>query len=96
MPTTVMVICAKVRAGQIVRLGGMLNGSPWSMSARDVIAEIERPDDKRQWDFEACAHGVTAPVRVAAAVMGWRKSLAAEGVDLLSLPACPPEKLDDT
>jgi hypothetical protein len=72
----------------------MFNGSPWSMTVGSIIAKIEKAADKRVWTFEASAHGVTAPVVVA--VMGWQKSLAAEGVDLFSLPACPPEKFDDT
>jgi hypothetical protein len=89
MPTPVQVTCADTDAGRVVRLGGIFNGRPWSMSAANVIAEIERPASGRQWDFDASAHGVTAPVRMA--TRGGGKVLEAEGVDLLSLPACPPE-----
>ena len=94
MPTPVQVTCARIRNGRIERLGGMFNGSPWSMAARRIIVEIEKPANKRVWAFEASAHGVTAPVVLV--VQGWQKSLEAEGVDLFRLPACPPEQLDDT
>jgi hypothetical protein len=94
MPTPVKVTFADTAAGRVVRLGGLFNGKPWSMSAANVIAEVERPAIARQWDFDASAHGVTAPVGVTK--RGGRKVLEAEGVDLLSLPACPPERRDDT
>jgi hypothetical protein len=94
MPTPVQVTNADTAAGRVIRVGGTFNGKPWSMSAANVIAEVERPAITRQWDFDASAHGVVAPVRVT--TRGGRKVLEAEGVDLLSLPACPPERRDDT
>jgi hypothetical protein len=94
MPTPVQVTRADFFAGRVTRLGGMFNGKPWSMSADDLIAEVERPADKRVWTFEVSAHGVAAPVRVA--TRGGSKVLEAEGVDLSSLPPCPPEQLDGT
>jgi hypothetical protein len=94
MPTPVQVTFADTDAGRLVRLGGTFNGKPWSMSAGNVIAEVERPASSRQWDFDASAHGVEAPVRMT--MRRGRKVLEAEGVDLLSLPACPPERRDDT
>jgi hypothetical protein len=93
MPTPVEVTCARIRDGRIERLGGMQNGSPWSMSAANIIAEIEKPDEARRWDFEVRAHGVTVPVTVM--TQGEAKSLKAGGVNLLDLPECPPQQLDD-
>jgi hypothetical protein len=92
VPTPVQVTRADVREGRIVRLGGMFNGKPWSMSVVNIISEIDKPDGRRQWDFEASAHDITAPVVLE--VRGWQASLKAEGVDLFSLPECPPEWLE--
>jgi hypothetical protein len=94
MSTPIQVTCARICEGRIERLGGVQNGSPWSMSVASIIAEIERPDGKQQWDFEASAHGITA--RVTVVTQGGAKSLDSEGVNLLDLPECPPQQLDDT
>jgi hypothetical protein len=48
MPTPVQVTFADTDAGRVVRLGGTFNGKPWSMSAGNVIAEVERPAGSRQ------------------------------------------------
>jgi hypothetical protein len=90
MPTPVTVTCAAIHDGRIERLGGMHDGKPWSMAIGAVVAELGRPADQRQWDFVVSAHGRTAPLAVNGA------GVVAPGVDLLSLPECPPQQLDGT
>jgi hypothetical protein len=90
MPTPVTVTCADVRTGRVVRLGGMFNGKPWSLGIGNVIAELSRPAERRQWEFMVEAHGNTVPLAVRPG------GVEAPGVDLLGLPQIPPEWPGDT
>jgi RES domain-containing protein len=94
MPTKVEITCARIRDGRIESLGGMFNGRTWSMPADDILAEIEKPDGRRQWDFVVRAHGVIVPLGVV--TQGRCLALEAKGVALRSLAKCPPEQLDGT
>jgi hypothetical protein len=89
MPTPITVTCATIRAGRIVRLGGVFNDKPWSLAISYVIAELSRPAERRQWDFVVEAHGGTVPLAVRPG------GVEAPGVDPLSLPEIPPHWRDD-
>jgi hypothetical protein len=94
MPTPVEVSCVrKSGPGLIAALGGVRNGQPWSMSERNVIVEIEQPDDRRQWNFFARIDG--AAVAVIIRVESGRKHLVAGGdpAALFGLPEMPRERV---
>jgi hypothetical protein len=90
MPTPVEVSCVRRSGWDIEALGGTWNWQPWSMSAPDVIAEIERPG--RQWDFFIILDGEELPITIRGE--GGRKSLCAgrDPIALFRLPEIPREK----
>jgi hypothetical protein len=51
MATPIQVSRVKRNGDRIVRLGGTWRDRPWSMSAENMVREIERPEGERQWDF---------------------------------------------
>ncbi len=67
-------------------LGGMWRDRPWYMSERNLVVEIERPEDKRQWEFFVVIDGKNVPLRIVE--RDGRKYLAAAGkpATLLGLP----------
>jgi hypothetical protein len=64
MPIPVEVSVIQRNGDRIERLGGMWRDRPWSMSAENMIREIERLDDLRQWDFFVMVAGRPMPVIV--------------------------------
>jgi hypothetical protein len=98
MPTPVSVSCLirlpHVATGdvEIGGLGGMFNGRPWHLSEANIIAEVEKPVSRRQWDFFLSHGNQKFPIVVI--VRNGRKCLAATADSdrsniLLSLPECP-------
>jgi hypothetical protein len=67
-------------------LGGTWQDRPWFMSERNLIWEIERPADRRYWDFFVRVDDKTVPIIVVS--MDGRKMLtcAGEPFALLKLP----------
>jgi hypothetical protein len=83
MPTPVEVSHIKRNVAGIERLGGAWRNRPWNMSALNVIWEIERPDNNRQWDFFVVID--RANVRITVAKVDGRKHLMAAGKPLTHL-----------
>ena len=70
----------------------MHNGKRWFLPEDDIIAEIEKPDYLRRWNYYTSVNGHSAWVIVA--VHNGRKYLKtqADGYspdNLLALPECP-------
>lgn len=98
MVATVQVNCSTKRADpcapheRIQGLGGVHGGQRWYLEERAVIAEIEQPDETRQWRFyTSVSHGFAW---VIVARHEGRKYLKtqADGYspdNLLTLPNCP-------
>jgi hypothetical protein len=104
MPTPVSVSCLirRVRAAdghdQIGGLGGMFNGSPWHNSEANIIAEVEKPVSRRQWDYFVTHGDRELPIIVV--IRGGRKCLATpadrdRSSILRSLPECPDRSATD-
>jgi hypothetical protein len=96
MPARVEVSCVRRRGpGRIEALGGVWNGQPWSMSERNVIVEIDQPDDRRQWNFFVKIDGWDVPITLR--VESGRKHLSAGGDPsaLFRLPKMPREPAPD-
>jgi hypothetical protein len=77
---------------RIQELGGVHNGQRWKMSEVDIIAELEKPDSTRRWNFYTSVNNRSVWVIVAS--HSGRKYLKtqADGFspdNLLSLPECP-------
>jgi hypothetical protein len=98
MPEKVKVSCIRKRGDhydpheRIEGLGGIHGGKRWYMDEDAIIAELEKPDSSRRWNFYTEVNGKTAWVIVA--VHNKRKYLktTADGYapnNLLSLPECP-------
>jgi hypothetical protein len=98
MPTAVEV--SSVKRGhkvgatheRIEGLGGIWRDRPWYMSSGSVITEIERPANRRQWDFYVQVGDRSLPVIVTST--GGRKYLTTPGdaYALLKLPELPQER----
>jgi hypothetical protein len=59
------------------RVGGTWLDRPWYLSERNLIWEIERPDDRRHWDFFVRVEG--KDVSLVLVSMDGRKMLACAG-----------------
>jgi hypothetical protein len=86
MPTPVEVSLVNRSASGIGGLGGTWRDRPWYMSNRNLIWEIERPANERQWDFFVAGARRHLPVTVE--VRNGRKVLTTPVGDavLLALP----------
>jgi hypothetical protein len=89
MPTPVEVSHIKhghVNQSGIAGLGGTWRDRPWYMSEPNLIWEIGRPGNERQWDFFVVIEGQNVPIAIAS--IDGRKHLTAAGrsVLLLGLP----------
>lgn len=98
MAENVQVSCIKKRGGhhnpheRIEGLGGVHGGKQWYMSENDIIAELEKPDSTRRFNFYTSVSGKS--VWVIIANHNGRKYLktTADGYEpnnLLSLSECP-------
>jgi len=98
MAENIQVSCIRKRGDhydpheRIEGLGGMHGGKPWYLPEDTIIAELEKPDLTRRWNFYVSVNGKTAWVLVAS--HNGRKYLktTADGYapnNLLSLPDCP-------
>ncbi len=98
MAESVQVSCITKRGGhynpheRIQGLGGVHNGKRWWMSEDDIIAELEKPQSSRRWNFYV--HVGTHSVWVIVAVHNGRKYLKTQPDgyspdNLLSLDDCP-------
>ena len=79
-------------AASVEGVGGLFNEKPWYLDERYVIAEAEKPQSQRVWDFYVRVDGEPVPVVVAA--HGGRKFLTAcaggdGAASRLRLPECP-------
>ena|ERR1700682_2524022 len=98
MAENVQVSCIKKRGDhfnpheRIEGLGGVHGNKRWYMPEDDIIAELEKPDATRRWNFYTSVNGKSAWVVVA--VHERRKYLKTEADgyapnNLLNLPECP-------
>jgi hypothetical protein len=97
MATNVQVSCIKKRDRQnpherIEGLGGIHNNQRWYQLEDAIIAELEKPDAVRQFNYYTSVNGRTAYVIVA--THNGRKYLKTQNDgyspdNLLSLPNCP-------
>jgi hypothetical protein len=99
MPTPVEVSFIKVRDDLPSRprwiegLGGIFRDRPWYMSERNLIAEVEKPDAIRTWNFYVWNGREATPLVVGA--RDGRKYLTTAGeigrsAKLDALPPLPP------
>jgi hypothetical protein len=96
MPTPVEISFVKMRddlPSRIEGLGGMFLDRPWYMSEHNLIAEAEKPEATRVWDFYV-RNGAEAVPLVVASHDG-RKYLTTPGENgeaakLVALPPLPP------
>ncbi len=77
---------------RIQGLGGISGDKRWWMSEEDIIAELEKPDAIRRWNFYVSVNGKGVWVIVAS--HNGRKYLKTEADgyapnNLLNLPECP-------
>ena len=97
MAENVQISCITKRGGhynpheRIQELGGMHNGNAWRMAEDKIIAELEKPNATRPWNFYTSVNGRTAWVVVA--THNGRKYLKTEADgyspdNLLALPDC--------
>jgi hypothetical protein len=69
--------------GRIEGLGGIWHDKAWCLSLESLISEIDRPDDRRQWEF-FIRFDLTA-LRLMIATRNGRKVITtAAGEDILS------------
>jgi Protein of unknown function (DUF3892) len=97
MPTDVQVSCIRKRDRlnpheRIEGLGGVHGGTRWYQLEDVIIAELEKPDGTRRWNYFTSVNGRT--VRVIVAVHNGRKYLKTEADgyspnNLLELSPCP-------
>jgi hypothetical protein len=81
------------RLRRIEGLGGIFCHRPWYMSERNLIAEAEKPDATRAWNFFVRNGTEALPLRVA--IHDGRKYLTTPGENgespkLITLPPLPP------
>jgi hypothetical protein len=99
MPTPVEISFVKMsddlpsQPRRIEGLGGIFRDRPWYMSERNLIAEAEKPEEIRAWNFYIW-NGVDA-VPLTVAVHKGRKYLTTPGENvpsakLVALPPLPP------
>ena len=100
MPTAVDVSWVKIRVGarptaeSIEGLGGMWRARPWYVSVQNVIWEIGRTDDARQWDFYVWVGDRRVPIVVGVTREGRRYLTTSETPDaLLRLPGIGDQSL---
>ncbi len=97
MSENVQVTCIHKRGGhydpheRIESLGGTHGGKPWNLPESEIIAELEKPEATRRWNFFTNVNGKRAQVVVA--VHNQRKYLktTADGYapnNLLALNEC--------
>ena len=98
MAENVQVSCIKKRGNhydpheRIEGLGGMHGGKQWYMSENDMIAELEKPDSTRRFNFYTSVGGKSAWVIVASHNVRKYLKTTADGYapnNLLALPECP-------
>jgi Protein of unknown function (DUF3892) len=98
MAIPIQVSCIKKRGGhynpheRIEGLGGVYNGKAWYMPENDIIAELEKPEAARTWNFFTSVNGKSAWVVVAAYEGRKYLKTTADGYEpnnLLSLLDCP-------
>jgi hypothetical protein len=98
MAENIQVSCIRKRGNhynpheRIEGLGGTHAGQRWYMIEADIIAELEKPDATRRWNFYTSVNGKSAWVIIA--VHERRKYLKTtadsyEPNNLLALPECP-------
>jgi hypothetical protein len=97
MPTPVEITFVKMgdghRSDRIEGLGGLFRDRPWYLCVSSLIAEAEKPDATRIWDFYIQSGAETVPLIVV--VRAGRKHLATPGESapsarLVALPPLPP------
>jgi hypothetical protein len=97
MATPVEISFVKMGDGHLAHriegLGGLFRDRPWYLCENSLIAEAEKPDATRVWDFYLLNGAETVPLIVA--VRGGRKYLATPGESapsarLVALPPLPP------
>jgi hypothetical protein len=96
MATPVEITFVKISDGfpcRIEGLGGVFRDRPWYMSERYLIAEAEKPEATRVWDFYLRTGAEAVPLIVA--VHDGRKYLTTPGENgeaakLVALPPLPP------
>jgi hypothetical protein len=92
MPTLVEVSYVKrsvMNRSGVEGLGGTWRDRAWYMSEENLIWEIERPDDRRQWDFYVRAVDRQLPVIVSSENDGKYLTAAGEPFALVKLPEWP-------
>ena len=100
MPTPVEISFVKIRDGvsspvrRIEGLGGTFRDRPWYMSERNLIAEAEKPEATRAWNFYVWNGAEAVPLIVA--VQDGRKYLTTPGENgasakLITLPPMPQD-----
>jgi hypothetical protein len=96
MPTPVEISFVKMRDDlpcRIEGLGGLFRDRPWYMSEHNLIAEAEKPEATRVWNFYVRSGAEAVPLIVA--IHDGRKCLTTpgengEGAKLVALPPLPP------
>jgi hypothetical protein len=97
MPTPVEISFIRMRDDHLPRriegLGGLFRDRPWYLSERSLIAETEKPEAMRAWDFYVQIGAEAVPLIVA--VRDRRKYLTTPGENaqsarLIALPRLPP------
>jgi hypothetical protein len=98
MPTPVEISFVKMRDLPYPRrwiegLGGLFRDRPWYLSERSLIAEAEKPEATRAWNFYLQIGAEAVPLIVA--VHDGRKYLTTPGENgqsakLIALPRLPP------
>jgi hypothetical protein len=100
MPTPVEISFVKMRDDlpgrprRIEGLGGMFRDRPWYMSERDLIAEAEKPEATRTWNFYVWNGAEAVPLLLG--LQDGRKYLATpeesgEAAELVALPPLPSD-----
>lgn len=97
-PVNVKVSCIKKRGDhhdpheRIEGLGGIHDGKRWYLPEDEIIAELQKPESTRRWNFYTEVNGKVAWVVVAEHNRRKYLKTTADGYapnNLLSLPECP-------